>query len=135
MIKEDVKQEYKESKNLISNQILGLMHEQAMTEKLFYKIYNENGKLVADSTMMFGIMESMSGESENIGSDYRSHTNDLTIEKKFIGQVKVYYPNNLLGEDFSFLHRIKQNIFWVAIMIMILSFIFSVNFKTIIIWF
>lgn len=125
LIKEDAKREYKESKNLISNQILGLMHEQAMTEKLFYKIYNENGKLVADSTMMFGMMESMSGEPENIMSDYQTHTYDLTIEKKFIGQVKVYYPNNLLGEDFSFLRTIKQNIFLVAIMILILSFIFS----------
>lgn len=127
LIEDDLKREYKESQNLISNQILGLMHEQAMTENLFYKIYDKRGKMIADTTMMFEMMGNMKGQKESqVDSEYKSYYHDLIIEKQLIGRVKVYYPNNLLGEDFSFLHTVKQNIILVAIITLIISFIFSV---------
>lgn len=132
LIEEEAKREYKETGNLVSEQMAGLMHEQAMTESLFYQVYDESNQLLVDTTMMLGMMGSMGmGQSEAIlnKDDYLVETYKLSLDDQTIGSIKVYFPNSLLEEDFSFLNTIKQNIYIAAIITIILSIIFSMMFS------
>lgn len=130
LIEKETVKEFKKTGNLISDQMTGLMHEQAMTENLFYKVYDTDGQLLVDTTMMLGMMDNMGMQSDSISKkDYIFTTYDLSIDDKRIGSMKVYYPNSLLEEDFSFLNTIKQNIYIAAIITLILSIIFSILFS------
>ncbi|WP_458411924.1 sensor histidine kinase [Schinkia sp. CFF1] len=132
LIIEEAKREYKETGNLVSDQMAGLMHEQAMTENLFYQVYDANNKLLIDTTMMLGMMGGMGMQQSDVLSikeDYLASTYKLSLSNQIIGSIKVYFPNSLLKEDFSFLNNIKQNIYIAAIITIILSIIFSMLFS------
>lgn len=124
LIKDDVILEYKENGNLVSNEIVGLLHKQAMTDNLFYKIYNADGQLLTDTMNMH---EMMTGMKEN--RDYQSDTYEVVVDENHVGTLQVFYLNKLLGEDVSFLKSIKQNIYIAAIVTLILSFLFSMLFS------
>ncbi|WP_019153612.1 sensor histidine kinase [Robertmurraya massiliosenegalensis] len=131
LLQDEVISEYTESGSLLDDEIMGLLHEQAMTENLFYQIYDEDGELLANTKMMLGMMESMGKQSDSLSNsvEYLSFTYDLSIEQQFIGSIKVYYPDSFLDEDFSFLNSIKKNIYIGALITIILSFVFSILFS------
>lgn len=130
LIEEEVKREYKETENLVTNQLVSLVHEQAMTENLFYRVYDANGQLLVDTTKMLGMMERMGMQQESLlDKDYQSTTYDLSFDSRPIGSIEVYYPDTLLGEDFAFLNTIKLNIYIAAVITLILSFLFSMLFS------
>src|SRR5699024_7928265 len=56
---------YKETGKLIDNQLINLMHQQAMTDNLFYRITDEEGQVIADTTMMLGMMNRMGMHSDS----------------------------------------------------------------------
>lgn len=129
LIEEVAIQEFAGSGNLISERTNSLMHEQAMTENLFYQIYDAEGNIVADTTMMLGMMGNMGTQSNSrLDKDYQSSVYDLKSDQKTIGSMKVLYPKHLLEEDSSFLKQIKQNIYIAIIVTVILSFLFSMLF-------
>ncbi|WP_141432559.1 cell wall metabolism sensor histidine kinase WalK [Bacillus sp. 03113] len=130
LIEKAVKQEYKESGNLVNDEIMGLMHEQAMTDNLFYRVYNSNGQLMADTMNMHGMMGNMDVQPNSmLSEDYQFEIHNVSIDKNVIGSMKVFYPEGLIGEDFAFLKTIKQNIYIAAIITVILSFLFSILFS------
>lgn len=126
-IEEEAIREYEETGSLISDQLAGLLHGHAMTENLFYQIFNETGELLIDTTMMLRMMHGM--EEQTGSKDYRTTSYELQFGKKPLGKIKVFYPNSLLEEDFTFLKKIKQNIYIAAVITIILSFIFSMLFS------
>ena len=105
--------------------MVGLLHKQAMTENLFYKIYNAEGNSLTDTMNMHGMMAGMAGKTES----YQSDSYDVVVDKNQIGEIQVFYPDRLVDEDFAFLKSIKQNIYIAAIVTLILSFLFSMLFS------
>ncbi|RCW74972.1 sensor histidine kinase [Saliterribacillus persicus] len=130
IINEAVKQ-FEETGNLTSEQMLSSMREQAMSENLFYKVYDSNGELVADTTNMLGMMGMMGGmhEQNRSDSEYKMSTYDITSDQTVIGEMEFYYPVELIGEDFLFLESIKQNIYIAVIVTIVLSILFSLLFS------
>lgn len=128
LIKEEAVRAYEETGNLVSVQLMSIMHEQAMTENLFYVMYDTNGEILIDTTTMLRMMEGM-GMMDEGKQDYKLSTRDLKINDTEIGTIKVYYPNSLIGEDFTFLKNIKQNIYLGAIVTLVLSIVFSMLFS------
>ncbi|WP_226037608.1 sensor histidine kinase [Aquibacillus saliphilus] len=124
-------QQYDETGTLVNDQLINLMREQAMTDNLFYKIYDENKNLVVDTTNMQGMMGMMREmHSQTLSAtDYQSVSHDIILNKKSIGSMKVYFPVELMGEDFIFLKSIKQNIVIAVIVTVILSILFSLLFS------
>jgi len=79
---------------------------------------------------MLGMMANMGMQSGSLlDKDYQSSVYDLKLDQKTIGSIKVFYPNSLLEEDFSFLKQIKQNIYIAIIVTVIISFLFSMLFS------
>ncbi|RTR28177.1 HAMP domain-containing histidine kinase [Robertmurraya yapensis] len=129
-IKEDALQQFNETGKLINQNLSYKMHEQAMTENIFYRLYDENGNLLIDTTSVRSMMGMMEGNhSSPDTNDYQSTSYQLKTNNKLVGKLTVFYPKELMGEDFNFLKSIKRNIFIAVLVIVILSFLFSLLFS------
>ncbi len=130
LIENEAINSYKETGELIDNQLTNLMHQQAMTDNLFYRISDEDGQIIADTTMMLGMMDSMGMHSEtDMKTEYQIHSYDLTFDERHIGNMEVYYPEEMIGEDIAFLNTIKSNIYLAIIVTVVLAFVFSLLFS------
>ncbi|MBU8908733.1 sensor histidine kinase [Desertibacillus haloalkaliphilus] len=123
-------QSYKETGELVDDQLVHVMHQQAMTDHLFYRIYNVSGQPVADTTMMLGMHGNRGMQSgDDQAMDYESNSYQLTLDGGNIGTLEVYYPKEMIGEDVAFLDTIKKNIYLAIIVTVILAFLFSMYFS------
>ncbi|WP_138416146.1 sensor histidine kinase [Aquibacillus sediminis] len=134
LVQEEVVRHYQDTGNYVDAQMTNFLHNQAMTENLFYKLYDRNGNVVVDTTKMRGMMEGrgmsmMGGMHSNQSTSYQSSTFDLTVSDKTIGKMEVFYPTEFIGEDVTFLNSIKQNIYIALLVTVILSILFSVLFS------
>lgn len=106
------------------------MHEQAMTENLFYRLYDTNGNLLIDTTSVRSMMGMMEGNHTSLDpNDYQSTSYQLKINNKLVGKLTVFYPEELIGKDSDFLKSIKRNIYLAVLVTVILSFLFSLLFS------
>lgn len=128
LIEKEAIQSYKETSSLIDDQVMNLMHQQAMTDDLYYKIYNADGQLIADTTMMLGMMGRM-GMNADKDIEYKTMSYILTLDSNSIGSMEVYFPNEMIGEDIAFLETMKSNIYLAIIVTVILAFFFSLIFS------
>lgn len=123
-------QSYKETGRLVNNQLTHLMHQQAMMDKLFYRIYNEKDELLADTTMLLNMMGSMGMHSDTkLDSDFQKASNHLTFANRKIGRIEVYYPKEMIGEDVVFFETIKSNVYFAIVVTVSLAFLFSLLFS------
>lgn len=134
IVLEEAIRHYEESSNIVSDRLVNVVHEQAMTKNLYYQVYDNNGKMVVDTTSMLDMMSmrdrmGMRGGTSPSNADVQSISYDIISDGKLIGSMKVFHPIELIGEDFTFLKSIKQNIFISVIVTVILAIIFSLLFS------
>ena len=129
-IKKEVLQQYDETGELTNEQLNNMLHQQAMTENLYFKLYDSNGELLIDSTSLRSMMGMMNGTQSSIDpNDYQSTSYQLKNNNEVIGNLTVFYPEQLMGEDFIFLKSIKRNILIAVVVTVILSILFSLLFS------
>lgn len=129
-IKKEVLQQYDETGELTNEQLNNMLHQQAMTENLYFKLYDSNGELLIDSTSLRSMMGMMNGTQSSIDpNDYQSTSYQLKNNNEVIGNLTVFYPEQLMGEDFIFLKSIKRNILLAVMVTVILSILFSLLFS------
>lgn len=129
-IKKEVLQQYDETGDLTNEQLNNMLHQQAMTENLYFKLYDSNGELLIDSTSLRSMMGMMNGTQSSIDpNDYQSTSYQLQKNNEVIGNLTVFYPEQLMGEDFIFLKSIKRNILIAVLVTVILSILFSLLFS------
>lgn len=129
-IKKEVLQQYDETGELTNEQLNNMLHQQAMTENLYFKLYDSNGELLIDSTSLRSMMGMMNGTQSSIDpNDYQSTSYQLKNNNEVIGNLTVFYPEQLMGEDFIFLKSIKRNILIAVLVTVILSILFSLLFS------
>ncbi|WP_264738015.1 sensor histidine kinase [Cytobacillus firmus] len=128
LIKEEILNEYKQTGSLQSDQVLSILHDQAMTENLYYEIYNSDGKILIETSSMRKMMEHM-GHRQDSEANYNSDTYNLSVDNMIIGSLQVYYQEELLAEDFSFFQAIKRYVYAAAFFTLILSVFFSILFS------
>ena len=129
-IKNDVLQQYDETGELTNEQINNILHQHAMTENLYFKLYDSNGNLLIDTTSLHSMMGMMDSAQSSMGStDYREVSYQLKKDYQVIGNLTVLYPEQLMGEDFVFLKSIKRNIVLAVLVTVILSILFSLLFS------
>ncbi|MGG4178300.1 ATP-binding protein [Virgibacillus pantothenticus] len=128
-IEEEIIRTYKQTGRLISEQANSMLHDQAMTENLYYTLYDRSGNVVADTTRMQRMMHGMGMHQRTETADYESSSHTINVDGEKIGTMEVVYPVELVGEDFTFLKSIQQNILIAVIVILLLSILFSFLFS------
>lgn len=129
-IKKEVIQQYDDTGELINEQLENTVHQQAMSESLYYKIYNNNDNLLIDSTSLGSMMKMMNGSQPSSNFDeYQSDSYQLKTGNQVIGNLTVYYSGQLIGDEFVFLKSIKRNIILAVLFTVILSILTSLLFS------
>ncbi|MFO1445043.1 HAMP domain-containing histidine kinase [Bacillus sp. Bva_UNVM-123] len=128
-IKQEIVAEYKKTGEFKNNQIFNYMHEQAMIEKLFYKVFDIEGGLQVDSTSMINMMEQMGMQPSNQDKKLHSTLYPIMIDNKKIGTIEAFYPLGMVDEEFVFLETIKRYIIVAVGLTIVLSLLFSILFS------
>ena len=129
LIKNAIIEEYERTGILVSVEVIGFMHQQAMSEQLFYRIYDSNGNIIQDTFEMQRMMGMMGRKNSSFNNEYNSINNEIYSNDTVISTIQVFYPENLLEEDFIFLISIKRNVIIAAVVTFILSVVFSFLFS------
>lgn len=121
-------QEYRQ-KGEISPELIGsLLHQQAMTEGLYYRVSDGEGKIIADSTGMMGMMGMMGGASQGKGAEPFSII-PLTAEGKSFGQLAVYRFEATFPEQAIFMRSFFQSLILSALAMLLVSILLSLLFS------
>lgn len=109
----------------VSPKVIGsLLHQQAMTEGLFYRVYDREGRVIADSTGMMEMMGRMGGSLDHrVGSP--SDMISLTVDGKPFGQLAVYRMARTLPEQDLFMRSFYHSLLLSALAMLIISFLLS----------
>ncbi|CQR47320.1 Alkaline phosphatase synthesis sensor protein PhoR [Paraliobacillus sp. PM-2] len=124
--------QYDRNGELMNEQIDDITHRHAMSEDLYYQLYDRDGDLLLDTTSflsMMGMMNGMHGSSSKESDNYQSDSYPLKQNGRTVGTLVVFYPEELTGEDFIFLNEIKRNILLAVLITIILSVLFSLLFS------
>jgi two-component system, OmpR family, sensor histidine kinase BaeS len=115
-----LQEEYNQNGVITGDTTALLLHHQAMSENLYYQLFNLNGELVLDSTKMAGMMEMMNGMQQSTEELNQMDVKSYVVSSKGtkIGTLKVYSSKNLVNGESEFLHQFHKYIFF-AVLIMI----------------
>lgn len=119
--------EYEKSGTFVYSQYVEqLMHEQAMTESLYYRVYNMEGRAVIDSTFIRGYMEGLSMGSNPYREDnWLTKDRPLKLHEQKIGEIKVFYPKGFVDSEYVFLQTINKYILIAVVITITLALSFS----------
>jgi two-component system, OmpR family, sensor histidine kinase BaeS len=125
-----LKLEYKEYGTFTGERVSQLLHEQAMTDSLYYKLYTPNEILLMDSTTIRGVMEGIGFSSNPYQEDnWLSATEMIKIDGKPVGKLKVYYPKGFIDSEYVFLQKIKKYLLIAVALTIMLALFFSMLFS------
>lgn len=124
-----LKEEYNQTGSIKGETITMLLHQQAMSENLFYQFYDVEQNLIFDATMMAGMMHgnrmgNQLNEQEWLTSSYSVEENG-----KMLGTLKVIYPRGYVQWEFQFLNQFKKYIVLAGITMTFLSIILGFLFS------
>ncbi|WP_028784551.1 sensor histidine kinase [Thalassobacillus devorans] len=118
--------EYAQQGKITGESVVSMLPYQAMTESLFYRIYDSNGELVLDSTDLIREIATLKAEQNNTQNyqdmDYTQETKELTYAGEKIGTIEVNYHRGYERGEFQFKTRINKYIAVSALGIFGLSF-------------
>lgn len=106
-----------------------LLHQQAMNENLYYQIYDQDNRLIVDSTNligMMGMMGHMGGQGEG---EFLSKSFSLEANGDKVGTLKVFYQQEYVQADFQFLGQINKFIGAAALTMTAIAIILSILFS------
>ena len=123
-------EDYEQRGGFTEESLSWLLHEQSMSENLYYQIYDASGNLIIDSTtfiQMIGGM--MDGNNDQTLADFTTTTIALESDNDNIGTVKVFMPKVYDRSDFQFLNQINKYILISSFMMVIVAIFVSLLFS------
>lgn len=119
-----LKTDYKENGSLTNRNTWPLNHEQAMSDRIFYRIYNEKGKKISDTFSMQSMMGQMQMDFQS-SNNWKTSTADIIVNHKKVGKIVAFYPAGLYDREYTFLRRIQMSIVLAILITIGVSFLAS----------
>lgn len=130
LITEEIYQTYERDNTLVSTHLESMMRQQAQSDDVFYELYDAEGDQVLTTLRMVNRMRGMPMHERMMGEvELNETTIPLTRNDTTIGTLIAYSPNQLIGADFSFFRRIRQNIMVAVVITIVLALFFSALFS------
>lgn len=126
----EIEKDYKTSGHFSTQTILGIVHEEAMTEQLYFQLYDRFGQLQMDSSQIRGLMNSLGlTEPATGGEKWQSKSYSLIVNNQVIGRLVAIYPEGLIDNEYTFLQTIQLYILAAVCLTIILAIVFSLLFS------
>lgn len=124
-----LKDEYDQTGAIKGEAISMLLHQQAMSENLFYQFYDVEQNLIFDSTFMAGMIHGNRMGNQLNEEDWLTSSYSVEGKGKMLGTLKVIFPRGYIQGEFQFLNQFKKYILLAGIAMTFLSVIFGLLFS------
>jgi len=106
------------------------LHEHAMTEQLYFQLYDRLGQLQMDSSNIRGMLNSFGlTEPAPNGEEWHSKTYLLRVDNQVIGKLVAIYPKGLIDDENTFIQTIQLYIYAAVCLTIVLAIVFSMLFS------
>ncbi|MDR7079936.1 signal transduction histidine kinase [Neobacillus niacini] len=126
----EIEKDFKKNGHFTADPVFGLLHEHAMTDQLYFQLYDRVGQLQMDSSNIRGMLNSLGlAEPEPNGEKWNSASYTLRVDDQIIGQLVAIYPVGLIDDEYNFLKTIQLYIYAAVCLTILLSILFSMLFS------
>ena len=126
----EIEKDYKKNGHFTSDPVFGLLHEHAMTEQLYFQLYDRLGQLQMDSSNIRGMLNSFGlTEPAPNGEEWHSKTYLLRVDNQVIGKLVAIYPKGLIDDENTFIQTIQLYIYAAVCLTIVLAIVFSMLFS------
>ncbi|WHY66250.1 ATP-binding protein [Neobacillus sp. SuZ13] len=126
----EIEKDYKKNGHFTSDPVFGLLHEHAMTEQLYFQLYDHLGQLQMDSSNIRGMLNSFGlTEPAPNGEEWHSMTYTLRVNNQVIGKLVAIYPKGLIDDENTFIQTIQLYIYAAVCLTIVLAIVFSMLFS------
>lgn len=126
----EIEKDYKKNGHFTSDPVFGFLHEHAMTDQLYFQLYDRYGQLQMDSSNIRGMLNSLGlAEPEPNGEEWHSSSYTLRVENNYIGKLVAIYPVGLIDDEYTFIQTIQLYIYAAVCLTIVLSILFSMLFS------
>lgn len=128
-----LEQEYRTRGTLTGETLVANFHQNAMVDKMFFKLFDEDNRLIFDSSNQLNMMNPnmMTPNMMKVPSSESLESRDfpLIIDGKKIGLLVVQYPREYVDIDSRFINQFNKYIVWVAVTMIFISIAISYLFS------
>lgn len=126
----EIQKEYKQNGTFSSTLVNEYIHEFAMTDQLYFQIFDQMDHLQMDSSRIRGMMNSL-GLTEPVtnGEAWQTKPYTLKVNNKIIGKLVAIYPEGLIADEYTFLQTIQLYIYASVCLTILLAIVFSMIFS------
>ncbi|MFZ7943963.1 ATP-binding protein [Neobacillus sp. 19] len=126
----EIEKDYRKNGHFTSSPVYGLLHEHAMTDQLYFQLYDRYGQIQMDSSNIRGMLNSFGlTEPEPDGEEWHSKTYTLKVDNAVIGKLVAIYPEGLIDDEYTFIQTIQLYILAAVCLTIVLAIVFSMVFS------
>ncbi|CRK81558.1 HAMP domain-containing sensor histidine kinase [Neobacillus massiliamazoniensis] len=126
----EIEKDYKKNGHFSSSAVLGLLHDNAMTDQLYFQLYDRYGVLQMDSSKIRGMLNSFGlTEPEPKGEKWHSKSYTLKVDNTMVGKLVAIYPEGLIDDEYTFIQTIQLYILAAVCLTIVLAILFSMIFS------
>ncbi|MED4204618.1 sensor histidine kinase [Neobacillus mesonae] len=126
----EIEKDYRKNGHFTSDPVFGLLHEHAMTDQLYFQLYDRYGKLQMDSSKIRGMLNSLGlTEPAAAGEEWHSKTYIIKVDDAIIGKLVAIYPEGLIDDEYTFIQTIQLYILAAVCLTIVLAIVFSMLFS------
>ena len=126
----EIEKDYKKNGHFTSDPVFGFLHEHAMTDQLYFQLYDRFGQLQMDSSNIRGMLNSFGlTEPAPNGEEWHSRSYTLRVDNQVIGKLVAIYPKGLIDDEYTFIQTIQLYIYAAVCLTIVLAIIFSMLFS------
>ncbi|MFJ7728401.1 ATP-binding protein [Neobacillus sp. NPDC097160] len=126
----EIEKDYRKNGHFTSDPVFGLLHEHAMTDQLYFQLFDRFGQVQMDSSNIRGMLNSFGlTEPEPNGEEWHSKTYTLKVDNAIIGKLVAIYPEGLIDDEYTFIQTIQLYILAAVCLTILLAIVFSMIFS------
>ncbi|MGG3563662.1 ATP-binding protein [Neobacillus rhizosphaerae] len=126
----EIEKDYRKNGHFTSDPVYGLLHEHAMTDQLYFQLYDRFGQLQMDSSNIRSMLNSFGlTEPAPDGEEWHSKSYTLKVNNTIIGKLVAIYPKGLIDDEYTFIQSIQLYIYAAVCLTIILAIVFSMIFS------
>ncbi|WP_160722480.1 ATP-binding protein [Bacillus sp. USDA818B3_A] len=126
----EIEKDYRLNGHFTSDPVYGLLHENAMTDQLYFQLYDRYGKMQMDTSNIRSMLNSFGlTEPEPNGEEWHSKSYTLKVDNAVIGKLVAIYPEGLIDDENTFIQTIQLYILAAVCLTIFLAIVFSMLFS------
>lgn len=126
----EIEKDYRKNGHFTSDPVFGYFHEHAMTDQLYFQLYDRFGQLQMDTSNIRGMLNSLGlTEPASAGEEWHSKTYMIKVDHAIIGRLVAIYPEGLIDDEYTFIQTIQLYILAAVCLTIVLAVVFSMLFS------